>query len=234
MWREDNKDIEKMEKILKSIHIEDIPSEEIEKYKNEFKAHLNENFEKVTSQKGRIRVFKMNFAYGIVAVVLILFAFSFVYTRPYFVKLAVAKVIENKLGYKVSLKDIIVNDGVGIVIYNLDEITVDVLNKSIETNSPIQYELSNEEKEKAVEIFRNSREAKNFVLNPGTPPQDVSKNDILSVKGLLFPKSNKKLIEVITTAYNAPEEGNQSHRNAACVRTYVRFLIDIDRGTIQY
>lgn len=72
MWREDNKDTEKMEKILKTIHIEDIPSEEIEKYKNEFKAHLNKNFEKVTSQKGRIRVFKMNFAYGIVAVVLIL------------------------------------------------------------------------------------------------------------------------------------------------------------------
>jgi len=230
MWREDNKDIEKMEKILKSIHIEDIPSEEIEKYKSEFKAHLNEKFEKVTSQKGRIRVFKMNFAYGIVAVVLILFAFSFVYTRPYFVKLAVAKVIENKLGYKVSLKDIIVNDGVGIVIYNLDEITVDILNKSIETNSPIQYELSNEEKEKAVEIFRNSREAKNFVLNPGTPPQDVSKNDILSVKGLLFPKSNKKLIEVITTAYSAPEESTQYHRNVI----YVKFLIDIDRGTIQY
>jgi hypothetical protein len=235
MRRKNNEEIEKMEKIIEGVKPPELTDGEIESYKNDFKMLLQEEFAKITLQKERRHASRLKLAYGISIFVVLLSILSFVCIKPYFIKLATARALESKLGYKVSLKDITTKDGVGIVIYNLEEITVNVINENIETNKPILYEPSNEEKEKAIEIVRNSNEAKNFVANEGEAPQNISKNDVMSVKGLLFPNSGKKLVEVCLAytpiSYRHSLLPSNPHSQAPLMTA--KFLVDIEKGEIQ-
>ncbi|BAL80185.1 hypothetical protein [Caldisericum exile] len=232
MRNKNNKEIEKMEKMLKSVKPPELIDEEIERYKNEFEQYLQGEFDNVARERERSHHLRVRLAYGIGIFVLLLFILSFVYTKPYFVKLATAKIIENKLQYKVALKDIIVKDGVGIVIYNYKEVTVNVLSGNIEVSKPIEYEPSNEEKEKAIEIVRNSKEAKYFVASEGASPQDISKNEVVSIKGLMFPNSGKKLIEVLL-AYTPQNFHPDSQPGLYPPLMTAKFIVDIEKGKIQ-
>jgi len=235
MRRKNNEEVEKMEKMLKSIKPPELNDEEIESYKGDFNKILQEEFTKVTLQRERRRVFRVKLVYGLAIFVVLVSILSFLYSKPYFVKVAIAKIIENKLQYKVALKDIIVKDGVGIVIYNYQEFTVNVSSEKVEVSQPVEYEPSDKEKEKAIEIVRNSKEAKYFVASEGSPPQDISKNDVVSIEGLMFPNSGKKLVEVslayTPTSYRDSLLSSIPHSQLPLMT--VKFTVDIKKGEIQ-
>jgi hypothetical protein len=237
MRRKNNEEIEKMETMLKSVKPPELTDEEIESYKGDFNKILQEEFVKVTLQRERRHLLRVKLAYGIGIFVLLVSILSFVYTKPYFVKLATAKIIENKLQYKVALKDVIVKDGVGIVIYNDQEVIVNVSSGSIEFSQPIKYEPSDKEKEEAIEIVRNSKEAKYFVAKEGEAPQDISKNDVVSVEGLMFPSSGKKLVEVrlayTPTSYQDLPPLHSIPGGSQPPLTTAKFTVDIEKGKIQ-
>jgi len=228
MRRKNKEDTEKIENMLKSVKAPELSDKEIESYKSDFNRVLQEEFPNVTADRERRHVLRVKLAYGLAIFILVFTLSSFMYVKPYLIRVATARTISEQLKIKVALKDVITKDGVGIVIYNYQEITVNVLDEKVEIFQPIEYEPSDKEKEKAIEIVRNSKEAKDFIWNVGAPSQDISKNDVVSIKGSLFPNSGKKLIEV-SLAYTP----TSYHPSSLLPLMTAKFLVDIEKGEIQ-
>ncbi len=228
MERKNKEEIEKTEKMLRSVKPPEITNEEIESYKEDFNRVLLEKYSEITRQRERSHTLRVRLAYGLSVFAVVITLFSFLYVKPYLIKVATARIANEKLQYKVTLKDVIVKDGVGIIIYNCEEITVNTQSKTVEISKPVEYEPSEEEKKRAIEIVRNSKEAKHFVVSEGETPQDISKNDVVSVEGLMFPNSGKKLV-VVSLAYTPPnyQEGSLSSLMKA------KFTVDIEKGEVQ-
>lgn len=235
MRRKNKEDTEKIENMLKSVKAPKLSDKEIESYKSDFNRVLQEEFPNVTADRERRHVLRVKLAYGLAIFILVFTLFSFMYVKPYLIRVATARTISEQLKIKVALKDIITKDGVGIVIYNYKEITVNVLDEKVEIFQPIEYEPSDKEKEKAVEIVRNSKETKSFVAKEGEKPQDISMNDVVEVTGLLFPNSGKKLLEVslayTPTSWEYSPLPSNPHSQAPLMTA--KFLVDIEKGEIQ-
>ncbi len=214
--------------MLRNVKPPELSDKEIKRYKSDSKRVLMKRFPDVTLQRDRKHVLRVKFAYGLVAFALVLTLFSFMYVKPYLIKVATARIISKQLKLNVALKDVIVKNGVGIVIYNYQEVVVNVSSKKVKVSQPIEYEPSNKEREQAVELVRNSKEAKHFVAKKGEAPQDISKNDVVSIKGLMFANSGKKLVEVCLAYTPATyHSGSQSPLKTA------KFTVDIEKGEIQ-
>lgn len=228
MRRENKKDIEKIENMLRSVKPPELADEEIESYKEDFNRVLLEKFSDITLQRDRRRVLKVKLAYGLAIFALVFTLFSFMYVKPYLIRVATARIINEQLRVNIALKDVIAKDGVGIVIYNYQEVVVNVSSEKVEVSQPIEYEPSDKEREQAIEIVRSSKEAKYFVAKEGEAPQDISKNDVVSVEGLIFPNSGKKWVEVCITY---TPKGYPP--NAMLSMTTAKFTVDIEKGEIQ-
>ena len=228
MGRKNKEEIEKTEEMLRSVKPPEITNEEIEGYKEDFNRVLLEKYPEITRQRERSHALRVRLAYGLSVFAVVITLFSFLYVKPYLIKVATARIINEQLKYKVALKDVIIKDGVGIIIYNCEEITVNTQSKTVEISKPVEYEPSEEEKKRAIEIVRNNKEAKHFVASEGETPQDISENDVVSVEGLLFPNSGKKLL-VVSVAYTPPnyQEGSLSFLMKA------KFTVDIEKGEVQ-
>jgi len=160
MRRKNKEEIEKTEKMLRSVKPPEITNEEIESYKDDFNRVLLEKYLEITRQRERSHALRVQLAYGLTIFAVVITLFSFLYVKPYLIKVATARIANEKLQYKVNFKDVIVKDGVGIIIYNCEEITVNTQSKTVEISKPVEYEPSEEEKKRAIEIVRNSKEAK--------------------------------------------------------------------------
>lgn len=236
MRRKINNEVEKMEKMLKSIKPPELNDKEIEGYKMDFDRIWQEEFTTIALQKERRRILKVKLAFGLSIFTVVFTLFSFIYVKPYLIRVATARIISKQLKIEVALKDVITKDGVGIVIYNYKEVTVDVSSEKVEISQPIEYEPSDKERERAIEIVRNSKEAKYFVAKQGEAPQDISKNDVVSVKGLMFPNSGKKLVEVrlAYTPTNYKRDLNSSSiPHSQLPLMTAKFTVDIEKGEIQ-
>ncbi len=228
MRKKNKKDIEKIENMFRSVKPPELTDEEIESYKEDFNRVLLEKFSDITLQRDRRRVLRVKLAYGLAIFALVLTLFSFMYVKPYLIRVATARIINEQLRINIALKDVIVKDGVGIVIYNYQEVVVNVPSETVEIFQPVEYEPSDKERERAIEIIRNSKESKDFVAKEGEAPQDISKNDVVSIEGLMFPNSGKKLVEVYITY--TPE---RYPPNAMLSMTTAKFTVDIEKGEIQ-
>ena len=228
MGRKNKEEIEKTEVILRSVKPPELSNDEVESYKEDFNRVLLEKYPEITHQRERSHTLRVRLAYGLSVFAVVIALFSFLYVKPYLVKVATAKIANEKLQYKVNLKDVIVKDGIGIIIYNFEEVTVNTQSKTIEIYKPVEFTPSEEEKNRAIEIVRNSQEAKHFVSSEGEATQDISENDVASVEGLLFPNSGKKLL-VVSIAYtpqNYPEGSLLPLMRA-------NFTVDIEKGEVQ-
>jgi len=236
MKRKNKEDTEKIENMLRSVKPPELANEEIESYKEDFNRVLQEEFSKVTVQREKKHVLKVKLTYGFAIFLLVFSLFSLMYIRPYLIKVATAKIINEQLKIKVALKDVIVKDGVGIVIYNYQEVVVNVSSEKVEVSQPVEYEPSEKERGQAIEIVRSSKEAKYFVAKEGEAPQDISKNDVVSVEGLIFPNSGKKLVEVslayTPTSYYYDSQLPSIPGSQPPLMT-VKFTVDIEKGEIQ-
>ncbi len=228
MKRKNKEDTEKIENMLRSVKPPELADEEIESYKEDFNRVLLEKFSDITLQRERRHVLRVKLAYGLAIFILVFTLFSFMYVKPYLIRVATARIISEQLKIKVTLKDVITKDGVGIVIYSNEEYVVNLQDEKIQILQPIPYRPSEEEKEKAVEIVRNSKEAKYFVAKEGEAPQDISKNPVLSIEGLMFPNSGKKLVEV--SLVYTPTNYHQGQQSPLMT---VKFTVDIEKGEIQ-
>jgi len=236
MRKKNKKDIEKIENILRSVKPPELADKEIESYKEDFNRVLLEKFSDITLQRNRRRALKMKLAYGLAIFAFVLALFSFMYAKPYLIRAATARIINKQFRIIIAPKDVIVKNGVGIIIYNYQEIVVNVSSEKVKVFQPVEYEPSDKEREQAVEIVRDSKEAKHFVAKKTEAPQDISKNDVVSIKGLLFPNSGKKLVEV-SLAYTAANHhpGSPLHqlRDLQSSLMTAKFIVDIEKGEIQ-
>lgn len=228
MKRKNKEDTEKIENMLRSVKPPELADEEIESYKEDFNRVLLGKFSDITFQRDRRRVLRVKLAYGLAIFALVFTLFSFMYVKPYLIRVATARIINEQLRVNIALKDVIVKDGVGIVIYNYQEVVVNVSSEKVEVSQPIEYEPSDKESEQAIEIVRNSKEAKYFVAKEGEAPQDISMNDVVEVTGLLFPNSGKKLAEV--RLVYTPTNYHQGQRSPLMT---AKFTVDIEKGEIQ-
>ena len=236
MRKKNKKDIEKIENMLRSIKPPELADKEIERYKEDFNRVLLEKFSDIALQRNRRHVLRVKLAYGLATFALVLTLFSFMCVKPYLIRVATARIINEQLKLNVALKDVIVKDGVGIVIYNYQEVVVNVSSKKVEVSQPIEYEPSDKEREQAIEIIRNSEEAKYFVAKKGETPQDISKNDVVSIEGLMFPNSGKKLVEVhlayTPTNYHPGSPLHQLRDSQSLLMT-AKFTVDIEKGEVK-
>lgn len=233
MRNKNKEEIEKIEKILRSVKLPEVSNEEIEKCKEDFQSILGLEFSKIALQKERKRTLLFRLAYGL-SIFLILFSIiSIYYLRPLFIKIAIAKDIEEKLQYKVKIEDIITKNGTGIVIYDCEEIVVNVIKGTVEVFKPIEYEPTKEEIEKATEIIRNSKQAKNFIVREGKPPQDISNYNIEYIKGLLFPNSGKKFIEAILGYIIVENPSNKNQKTQIPLKP-IKFVVDLEKEEVVY
>lgn len=228
MRRKNKEDTEKIENMLKGVKAPELSDKEIESYKSDFNRVLQEEFPNVTADRERRHVLRVKLAYGLATFALIFTLFSFMYVKPYLIRVATARIVDKELKFQVALKDVMVKGGVGIVIYNYQEVVVNVSSETVEIFKPVEYEPSDEEKDHAIEIVRNSKEAKSFVIKEGEAPQDISKNPVLSVEGLMFPNSGRKLVEV-SLAYTPTNYHLGSHLPLMTAK----FTVDIEKGEIQ-
>ena len=228
MRRKNKEDTEKIENMLRSVKPSELADEEIESYKEDFNRVLLEKFSDITLQRDRRRVLRVKLAYGLAIFALVFTLFSFMYVKPYLIRVATARIINEQLRVNIALKDVIVKDGVGIVIYNYQEVVVNVSSEKVEVSQPIEYEPSDKEREQAIEIVRSSKEAKYFVAKEGEAPQDISKNDVVSIEGLMFPNSGKKLVEV-SLAYTP----TNYHPGSLLPLMTAKFTVDIEKEEIQ-
>jgi len=237
MKRKNKEDTEKIENMLRSVKPPELADEEIESYKEDFNRVLLEKFSDITLQRDRRRVLRVKLAYGLAIFALVFTLFSFMYVKPYLIRVATARIINEQLRVNIALKDVIVKDGVGIVIYNYQEVVVNVSSEKVEVSQPIEYEPSDKEREQAIEIVRGSKEAKYFVAKEGEAPQDISKNDVVSVEGLMFPNSGKKLVEVslayTPTSYHLGSRLPPSIPGSQPPLMTAKFTVDIEKGEIQ-
>ncbi len=236
MRKKNKKDIEKMENMLRSIKPPELADEEIESYKEDFNRVLLEKFSDVTLQRDRRRVLRVKLAYGLAIFALVFTLFSFMYVKPYLIRVATARIINEQLNLNVALKDVIVKDGVGIVIYNYQEVVVNTSSEKTEVFKPIEYEPSDKEREQAIKLVRNSKEAKYFVAKEGEAPQDISKNDVVSIEGLMFTNSGKKLVEVhlaYTPTNYLPRSPLRQLQDSQSPLMAAKFTVDIEKGEIQ-
>ncbi len=228
MRRKNKEDTEKIENMLKGVKAPELSDKEIESYKSDFNRVLQEEFPNVTADRERRHVLRVKLAYGLATFALIFTLFSFMCVKPYLIRVATARIVDKELKFQVALKDVMVKGGVGIVIYNYQEVVVNVSSETVEIFKPVEYEPSDEEKDHAIEIVRNSKEARYFVVNEEEATQDISKNDVVSVEGLMFPNSGRKLVEV-GLAYTP----TSYHQGQLSPLMTAKFTVDIEKGEIQ-
>jgi len=227
MRRKNISDLEKMEDFLREFKAPEISDEEIEPYKKEFQRVLQSKFSEITAQRERMHSLRLRLAYGFTVFSLVVLM-AFFFGKPYLIKADIARAIYNNLNIKVQLDRIELKDGVGVVIYNTKEIVVDLSKGSVSVVNPVPYKCTKEEEEKAIEIVKNSKEAKSFVLKEGEAPKDISKNPVVSVEGLMFPTSGVKLIKV-QLGY-IPLSNN--HQNAYIPVKSIELFVDITKGKV--
>jgi hypothetical protein len=228
MRRKNKEEIEKTEKMLRSVKPPELSNDEVESYKEEFIRVLLEKYSEITHQREKSHTLRVRLAYGLSVFAVVIALFSFLYVKPYIVKVATANIIKERLQYKVNLKDVIVKDGVGIIIYNCEEVTVNTQSKTVEIYEPVEFTPSEEEKGRAIEIVRNSQEAKHYVPSEGEAPQDISKGEVVFIKGLLFPNSGKKLL-VVSIAYT-PQNYPEGQFLPSAI---ANFTVDIEKGEVK-
>lgn len=236
MRRKNKEDIEKIENMLRSVKPPELADKEIERYKSDSKRVLMKKFSDITLQRDRRHVLRVKLAYGLATFALVLTLFSFMYVKPYLIRVATARIINEQLRVNIALKDVIVKNGVGIVIYNYQEVVVNTSSKKTEVFKPVEYEPSDKERERAIEIIRNSKESKDFVAKEGEAPQDISKNDVVSIEGLMFPNSGKKLVEVhlaYTPTNYLPRSPLRQLQDSQSPLMAAKFTVDIEKGEIQ-
>jgi hypothetical protein len=228
--RKKNEEREKIIKLLESVKPPELSDEEIETYKNEFQGIIADKFSDIIAERERkiAKSRKIYYSLASVFLVVVLLAVGLLVIKPFLNREAVVRVIKNKLSIEVNREDILLKNGEGIVINDNREIVVNISNGGYKTYSPVQYEPSQEEKDKAVQIVRSSEEAKSFIIKEGEAPVDVSESPVILVQGFEFPNSGIKYLDValqyIPKAYY-PE-------GAFIPMETVEFTVDIAKGKV--
>jgi len=229
MRRKNKIEREKVEKILRSIKLQELSDEETENNKNELQRIIANRFYEIIAERDRKRTLKRKVYYGLasVSLTIILLIIGLLLVKPFLNREAVIKTIKNKLGVEVSIEDVLLKNGEGIVIYDNREIVVNISSGEYKTYSPMLYETSQEEKDKAVQIVRSSEEAKSFVIKEGEAPVNISENPIILIQGYEFPHSGVKYVEVslkFTPSIQPPQ--------GYIPMSSVKFTVDIAKGKV--
>jgi hypothetical protein len=227
--RKREEDIEKFRKLLESVKLPELNNEEIENNKNELQNIIAERFHKIIAEREKKRIFrrKVYYSFASVSLVIALLVVGLLVIKPLMNKDAVVMIIKNKLSIEVNREDVLLKNGEGIVINDNREIVVNIASGEYKTYSPVSYGPSLEEKDEAVQIVRNSKEAKSFIIKEGEAPVDVSENPVILVQGLEFPNSGIKYIEVSLkyTPLIQPPQGFIS-------MSHIDFTVDIAKGKV--
>jgi hypothetical protein len=229
MRRKNKTEREKVEKILRSIKLQELSDEEIETNKNELQRIIANRFYEITAERDRKRTLKRKIYYSLasVSLIIVLIAVGLLLVKPFLNREAVIKTIKNKLGVEVSIEDVLLKNGEGIVINDNREIVVNISSGEYKTYSPMSYEPSQEEKDKAVQIVKSSEEAKSFVIKEGEAPVNISENPIILIQGYEFPHSGMKYVEVslkFTPSIQPPQ--------GYIPMSSVKFTVDIAKGKV--
>jgi hypothetical protein len=227
--RKREEDREKVRKMLESVKSPELSNKEIENNKNELQRFIADRFHEITAEREKKKIISRKFYYSLasVSLVVVLLVVGLLVIKPFMNREAVVRIIKNKLSIEVNREDILIKNGEGIVINDNREIVVNIASGEYKTYSPVSYEPSLEEKNEAIQIVRNSSEAKSFVIKEGEAPEDVSENPVILVQGLEFPNSGIKYIEVSLkyTPLIQPPQGYIS-------MSHVDFTVDIAKGKV--
>jgi hypothetical protein len=227
--RKKNEEREKIIKLLESVKPPELSDEEIETYKNEFQGIIADKFSDIIAERERkiAKSRKIYYSLASVSLIIVLLTVGLLVIKPFLNREAVIKTIKNKLSIEISIEDVLLKDGEGIVINDNREIVVNISSGGYKTYSPMPYEPSQEEKDKAVQIVRSSEEAKSFVIKEGEAPVNISENPIILIQGYEFPHSGMKYVEVSLkfTPSIQPPRGYMPMSS-------VKFTVDIAKGKV--
>lgn len=227
--RKREKDREKIRKMLESVKLPELSNEEIESNKNELQNIISERFNEITDEREDKRIIRRKFYYSLasVSLLIVLLIAGLLVIKPLMNRETVVKIIKNKLSIEVNREDVLIKNGEGIVINNKREIVVNISSGGYKIYSPVPFDPSQEEEDEAIQIVRNSKEAKSFVIKEGEAPEDVSENPVILVKGLEFPNSGIKYIEV-SLKYIPSIQLPQGFISMS----HVEFTVDIEKGKV--